>query len=241
MANSAFKDGQPITLKGPSGSVTLTATASRYPQVPTQILVAPEVMNQLGGTPQPTSIWVGLTDRNQMAAAMQPLMQLQARYATAGLAVSGAAFLASVMEQVLNVLLIATSALLGVAVVIALVGVSNTLGLSVIERGRESALLRALGMQRRSLRLMLLMEALLLALAGVVVGILAGAFFGWLGVNSIMRQAGLTGAGHPTLFALNVWQTVALVVIAVAAAALASILPGRRAAMAPPTEALAEE
>jgi putative ABC transport system permease protein len=145
------------------------------------------------------------------------------------------------MEQVLNVLLIATSALLGVAVVIALVGVSNTLGLSVIERGRESALLRALGMQRRSLRLMLLMEALLLALAGVVVGILAGAFFGWLGVNSIMRQAGLTGAGHPTLFALDVWQTVALVAIAVVAAALASILPGRRAAMAPPTEALAEE
>ena len=241
VAGSGFKDGQPITLQGPSGSVTLTAKTSRYPQVFTQILVSPEVMTQLGGTPQPTSIWVGLKDRNQMASAMQPLMQLQARYAMVGLTVSGAAFMASIMEQVLNVLLIATSALLGVAVVIALVGVSNTLGLSVIERGRESALLRALGMQRRSLRLMLLMEALLLALAGVLVGILAGAFFGWLGVNSIMRQAGLTGAGHRTLFALDVWQTVGLVAIAVVAAALASVLPGRRAAMAPPTEALAEE
>ena len=57
-------------------------------------------------------------------------------------------------------MLIVLSALLGVAVLIALVGVANTLGLSVIERKRESALLRALGMQKAGLRRMLLVEAL---------------------------------------------------------------------------------
>ena len=68
--------------------------------------------------------------------------------------------MASILTQVMDVMLIVLTALLGVAVVIALVGVGNTLGLSVIERQRESALLRALGMQRGGLRLMLLVEAL---------------------------------------------------------------------------------
>ena len=87
--------------------------------------------------------------------------------------VSGAIIEAVAMESVLNVLLAITTALLGVAVLIALIGVSNTLGLSVLERTRESALMRALGLQARSLRLMLLIEALLLAVVGVAVGVAA--------------------------------------------------------------------
>jgi len=123
-----------------------------------------------------------------------------------------------------------------VAVLIALIGVSNTLGLSVMERTRESALLRALGLQARSLRVMLMIEAVQVALVGVVVGVLAGGFFGWLAVSSLGRSGDLA----EVRFAVDVPQTLGMVAIAVLAAALASVLPGRRAAKASPTEALAD-
>lgn len=121
------------------------------------------------------------------------------------------------------------------AVLIALVGVSNTLGLSVIKHTRESALLRALGLQTRSLRLMLLIEALL-AGVGVLVGIGAGVFFGWLGSTALIA---MTDGAEPRL-AVDLPLTLGMVVVAVVAAALASVLPGRRAAQASPVEALAE-
>jgi predicted lysophospholipase L1 biosynthesis ABC-type transport system permease subunit len=64
--------------------------------------------------------------------------------------------------------------LLGLAIAIALVGIANTLSLSVIERTAESAVLRAIGMTRSQMRFMLLAEALLMALAGIAVGVFAG-------------------------------------------------------------------
>ena len=123
---------------------------------------------------------------------------------------------------------------------IALVGVGNTLGLSVIERQRESALLRALGMQRAGLRGMLLIEALMLALVGTGVGILAGAFFGWLGVSSAVLMMPAESRTD-LVFSIDVKLTLLLIAVCFVAAGLASILPGRRAANATPTEALAVE
>src|SRR6185436_6114861 len=63
------------------------------------------------------------------------------------------------------------TALLALAVIIALIGVANTLTLSVVERTRENALLRAIGLTRRQLRLSLAAEALVLALTGTVIGV----------------------------------------------------------------------
>lgn len=145
--------------------------------------------------------------------------------------------MASTLSQVLDVLLIVMTALLGVAVLIALVGVGNTLGLSVLERQRESALLRALGMQRSGLRAMLLIEAIALVAIGAVIGLLAGMFFGWLGVSSTLRM--IPDGAVNLRFSLDWLYTVGLVLVCLLAAVLASILPGRRAANATPTEALA--
>jgi len=145
--------------------------------------------------------------------------------------------MASMLSQVLDVLLIVITALLGVAVLIALVGVGNTLGLSVLERQRESALLRALGMQRSGLRAMLLIEAIALVAIGAVIGLLAGMFFGWLGVSSTLRM--IQDGAVNLRFSLDWLYTVGLVLVCLLAAVLASILPGRRAANATPTEALA--
>lgn len=152
------------------------------------------------------------------------------------LALSGSLTNKASYAQLLDTLLTVATVLLGVAVVIALIGVGNTLGLSVIERSRESALLRALGLQRGQLRLMLGIEAVLLAVGGAIVGIAAGAFFGWIGTASIAEQL-----DFPTVvFAMSAPQTILVGVVAIVAGVLASILPGRRAARSAPIEALAE-
>ena len=192
---------------------------------------------KLQGDSQITEIWLAMADRTS-ATTLDAVVDLSDTNPDVHL--EGSAFEAGVLEKVLGVVLIVLTALLGVAVVIALVGVGNTLGLSVIERQRESALLRALGMQRTGLRWMLLVEALMLALVGTGVGVLAGAFFGWLGVSSavlMMPEDSRTGL----VFSVDVGLTLLLVAVCFIAAGLASILPGRRAANATPTEALAVE
>lgn len=126
--------------------------------------------------------------------------------------------------------------LLAIAVVIALVGIANTLGLSVLERGREHALLRALGLTRRQVRRMLAAEAVLLALVATVLGTALGVTFAWLGVQSLVEPV-VSGAGL-----VLPWTQLALVVVLAAAAGLlAAVLPARRAARTAPAAGLAME
>ena len=201
--------------------------------------VSEATFEKITGQGEIREAWVKLADRTSLTALNQ-VYKVITPLAQAGAAVGGGAILAGVLEMIVNVLLMVLTALLGVAVAIALVGVGNTLGLSVIERQRESALLRALGMQRRSLRLMLLTEAMLLAAVGVVMGIAAGSFFGWLGVVTSLGM--MDESSRPeTVFSVDLPYTGGLILVCVVAAALASVLPGRRAANATPTEALAAE
>ena len=124
--------------------------------------------------------------------------------------------------------------LIAVAVLIALVGVANTLSLSVIERTRESATLRAIGMTRGQLRRSLGVEALLISLVSGVVGVILGTLFGWLGSYVVFSMYGTV--------AFPFEWTVNGIVLGVAAAAslLASVFPARRAVNTPPVKALAE-
>lgn len=149
---------------------------------------------------------------------------------------SGGAELKSNVAAQLNQLRAIALILLAVTAVVAVVGVGNTLSLSVMERTRESALLRALGLGRNGLRVMLLVEALLIGLVAVVVGLLAGVLFGWIGARLISQALHWPGAGL-VLDWTALLVTCALVVLA---AGLASVLPGRKAALAPPVEALAD-
>ena len=204
--------------------------------------VSESVFEKLSGTAEVREAWVKLTDRNSVSAINQVMNVLRPYMTQAatgdGVVMGGGATAAGIIEQVVNVLMVVLTALLGVAVAIALIGVGNTLGLSVLERQRESALLRALGMQRRSLRLMLLTEAMFLALAGIVLGVAAGSFFAWLGVVTSLGM--MSESSRPdVVFSVNLPVTGGLILVCVAAAALASVLPGRRAANATPTEALA--
>jgi len=107
----------------------------------------------------------------------------------------------------------------------------------VLERQRESALLRALGMQRGQLRLMLLIEALALVVVGTLIGFGAGVFFAWLGISAAF--AAVPGGAVEMRLTMDPVWTFGLIGVCLVAAAVASVLPGRRAANATPTEALA--
>ena len=125
--------------------------------------------------------------------------------------------------------------LLGLAVLIALLGMSNTLSLSVLERTRESALMRALGLTRGQLRLMLLTEALLMAALAIVLGAGLGVAFGAVMVHGFILSTGGQGM-------LSVpYASIALyALIGVAAALAAAVLPARRAARTSVVAAMAE-
>ena len=84
-------------------------------------------------------------------------------------------------ERLVDSLLGIVVGLLAVAVVIALIGVANTLSLSVLERRRESATLRAIGLSRRQLRWMLAVEGMLIAGVGALLGAGLGLLYGWAG------------------------------------------------------------
>ncbi len=138
--------------------------------------------------------------------------------------------LAHRVDQVLTLF----TALLGLSILIALLGIANTLTLSVLERTRESALLRALGLTRGQLRGMLLAEALLIALLGVALGVALGAGFGAAMVHAFIKSADAGVVSIP-------YRQIALYVLAgVAAGVLAAVLPARRAARAPVVAAMAE-
>jgi putative ABC transport system permease protein len=223
--------GKRVTLTGGHGKAKLAVRATAALE-PGQAMVSRALFARIAGTAPATVAWLSVPDRSHAVEAIVALERITGSDGPVG----GSIAQAAVVEQVLNLLLGITTALLGVAVLIALIGVSNTLGLSVLERSRESALLRALGLQARSLRVMLTLEAMQVTLIGVGVGIAAGAFFGWLAVSSLGRTLDLDAIR----FAIDVPQTAAMVGVAVVAAALASLLPGRRAARAVPTEALAD-
>ncbi|ADD41582.1 ABC transporter permease [Stackebrandtia nassauensis] len=129
---------------------------------------------------------------------------------------------------------VAFYAMFGLALLIALFGVVNTLTLSVMERIRELGVLRAIGANAKLVRRMVRVESLVIALFGSVLGIVAG-----VGVGAVMQQAMLGQA----LWTFTVpWDAVGLSLVGtVVAAVLAAIWPARRAARADPLAAIAAE
>jgi putative ABC transport system permease protein len=132
--------------------------------------------------------------------------------------------------KALNQLFVLVGALLGLAIIISLIGIANTLTLSVVERTRESALLRALGLTRRGLRWMLSLEAVIMAVIGALMGVVLGTAFGW---------AALTATFDGAVLGFPVVRVLAFVLIAGLAGLLAAVIPSRRAAKASIVESLA--
>src|SRR5690606_137757 len=131
-------------------------------------------------------------------------------------------------------LLIMVSVLLGLSIIIAMIGIANTLSLSIHERTRELGLLRAVGMGRRQLRGMVRWEAIMISVLGAVVGLVLGTSLGWVFVTAMERE----GFDH---FALPIAPLVVVLLVAALLGVLASTLPARRASRLPVLEAIATD
>lgn len=122
--------------------------------------------------------------------------------------------------------------LLAFAMVIAVLGIANTLALSIAERTRELGLLRAIGMTRAAVALMVQAEAVIVSLVAVVLGLCLGAAASFAAVGALSTVAPLN-----ILFPLQ--QLGVLAIIVAVAGLLAGIAPARRTADLPVLEAIA--
>jgi putative ABC transport system permease protein len=114
--------------------------------------------------------------------------------------------------------------MLVLAIVIALMGIANTLSLSIYERVRELGLLRAVGADRRQVRSMVRWESVVISVLGTIGGVALGVFLGWGLVTAASQGA------FSISFAPPVAQIVVVAVVGGAAGMLAAIRPARRAA-----------
>jgi putative ABC transport system permease protein len=122
--------------------------------------------------------------------------------------------------------------MLTLAVVIALMGIANTLSLSIHERVRELGLLRAVGQTRAQVRSMVRWESVVISLLGTAGGAAVGLFLGWALVEAVSD-------GGRVRFAAPVAQLGPILVIGAVAGVLAAIRPARRAARLPVLDAIA--
>ena len=138
------------------------------------------------------------------------------------------------MAKPINQLLALIYVLLFLASIIAILGIGNTLALSIFERTREVGLLRAVGMTRSQLRSTIRWESVIIALPGPVLGLVIGLFFGWALVVA-MRDEGIGVLSIPYV------SLIVIVVIAAIAGIVAAILPARRAAKLDVLQAIASQ
>jgi len=138
--------------------------------------------------------------------------------------------LTSVLDPGVSVIYV----MLVLAIVIALIGIANTLSLSIHERTRELGLLRAVGETRGQVRAMVRWESVIVALFGTVGGLGLGVFLGW----ALVRAAGRSGTGA---FAVPPVQLAIILVVGAIAGVLAGLRPARRAARLNLLAAIASE
>jgi len=134
----------------------------------------------------------------------------------------------------LNQLLYFVYAMLALSVLIAALGVVNTLALSVIERTREIGLLRAVGATRRQIRRIIRWEAIVVALLGAVLGIVIG-----IAAGTVLQRS-LVDSGIEVLD-IPVTTLIVILVLAVVIGILAAVLPARRAARLNILDAISDE
>ena len=228
-----WKVGSRITLAFPGGG-TLTPTVVGVIE-PTQVTgginIPLEALASLGVQRQDSSLSIKLAPGADADAVHHALDKVVAPLPIVNVQDKDE-FGDSIRGQV-NQLLFMIYGLLALAIVIAVIGIVNTLGLSVLERTRELGLLRAIGLTRRQLRRMVTLESVAIAVLGAVLGLVLGVIFGIL-LRQVLSDD-LTSLGLP------LGQLVAFLVVAVVVGVLAAIVPAARAGRLDVLRAIATE
>jgi putative ABC transport system permease protein len=141
--------------------------------------------------------------------------------------------LGRLIGTVFDFMIKAVDGLLMMSVVVALIGIINTLSLSILERRRELGLLRVVGMTDKRVQRMVRLESLVIAGLGTLVGLAVGLFAAWALILSISRLSDADiSPGFP------VGSIALILVLGVALGLLASLVPSRRSTRLDVLEAL---
>lgn len=227
--------GDRVEVGFPDGTTEALTVAAVYDDraLGGDVLVPDEVWVPRAPQPAYALVLVGLADGVALADARDAVVGVTSRYG--GPDVSDRdEFVASQAAEV-DALLTVIYGLLAVAILIALMGIANTLSLSVHERTRELGLLRAVGQTRSQLRAMVRWESVVVATFGTVGGVAVGVFLGWGLVRTLAATEGLG------TFVLPVGSLVTVVAAGAAVGVLAGLRPAWRAARLDVLAAVAAE
>jgi putative ABC transport system permease protein len=215
--------GDPVTITYPETgerTVTLAGTFSKDTLRESDYLIPmvdfeDNVTSRLDG-----SVLVTIRDGASPAAVERALTQALAEYPN--VTISDPARLTADAQASVDQMLGLVTALLLLAVVVAVLGIVNTLVLSVVERTRELGLLRAVGATRSQIRTMVRRESVLMSLLGAVTGIALGTVSG-IALSRALLDQGVTRLAVPTV-TLTLYLFIAALV-----GVLAAVGPARRA------------
>ena len=216
--------GSPVTLEFPSGKKTTVKLKGVWDEPKggspfAHISISTTLFDKF--TPRPADLMVlsntpgGVTDAN--TAHLEHVVR---GFADAKIQTRDE--FKSSFEAPINKLLNLLYALLALSVIVSLVGIINTLVLTVFERTRELGMLRAVGMTRRQVRMMIRYESIVTALMGAALGMVVGVFLALLVTHSLSSSG--------IVFAVPWIELVYFVIAAVLVGILAAVIPARRAA-----------
>ncbi|GAA1544832.1 MULTISPECIES: FtsX-like permease family protein [Brevibacterium] len=196
----------------------------------------PDVGNDLGVSPTSTSVLVKVDPNATVSDIFRIQQDVAEELDVTSDEVVGSAVARGQYSELIDVLLISAVALLFVAVLIALLGVSNTVSLSVIERRRENSLLRALGLSISQLRMLLALEAALISSVSALIGLVLGGALGIVGTALLTNDY-----SDQLIVDWSLPATLGILVVATLAGLLSALAPARRAARLSPVEGLKQE
>ncbi len=198
-----------------------------------QNLVDPATFSTIAGDRPASQLFINVDD-SSVRDVVNRIEVLTDSYSS--VQVNAGNFIGQLLDTALGWVIAGVNGLLGMSVLIAFIGIVNTMTLSIVERRRELGLLRAVGMMPASVRSMIRGESLIIALFGTFVGLLGGAFMGFC----LTRSLSLGADGGQIGFSFE-WGRLATVAgVGVLVGILAAALPARRASHMDVLDALAE-
>lgn len=234
LAEAGYAVGDTITVEGAEDTLDLVITGEYLNEGDANVWVDWSIGEQLSGEPPIFQALLLLENDDADLDEVQTQFQeaLAEDYPLVFLQQPGQ--LAQLANTVIDLLLGVISALLGAALIVAILGVMNTLLLSVTERTREIGLLRAVGVKRSSVWLMITIESMVMAVFGTILGMILGVSLGAALVGAL-EEFGFTEVAIP-------WGWLAVYTVSAAVAGvIAAVWPAWRASRLDILQAIAAD
>jgi putative ABC transport system permease protein len=224
-----FRDGSTVTLTGPTGERALTV--HYVADLPLSGLIDPSVTSAVGITTAPSAMWVrvdGDADRGDVLTSVRTVATIGGDLPVTGTAVTDAK-----VDTMVDTARVIATAMLAVAVVIAVLGAVVTLTTSLRDRSGEFAVLRLLGMEGAQFRRLVGSETVVVGAVSVLIGLAAGVLLGCVTAGAV---AGALGVG--THIAVPHIAQAVMGVVTVVALRAAVTGPVDKISLVPPADAL---